>query len=393
MRKAGPAPEAGPKILFLSGGSALRELSRVLKHYTHNSIHLVTPFDSGGSSATLRTAFGMLSVGDLGDRLLALTDESSPRADQIHELLHHRLDKEAPAERLLAQIGDLIAGRDPLIEDVPETVSRMVREQLERFADHMPAGFDLRGASLGNLVLAGGYLEDRDIEMTLARFSNVLGVLGRVLPTVDADLHLAARLADGTRVVGQHRLSGKEHAPLAQAIEDLCLVDDLDPAGTSIAHPPASPAAIRCIGEADLICYPMGSFYSSLLCNLLPSGIGRAIAAAGCLKVYVPSTGDDPELVGLDPAGAAAVLVDALRRDAGEDTAVGALLERVLLDTNPESYPDPADLARLDALGVQPISAELVTDASRPGIDPQRLASLLLALCSDVREDSREASP
>ena len=59
------APEIGPTVLFFSGGSALRKTSRVLTEYTHNSVHLVTPFDSGGSSALLREAFGMLSVGDL----------------------------------------------------------------------------------------------------------------------------------------------------------------------------------------------------------------------------------------------------------------------------------------------------------------------------------------
>jgi len=57
------APELGPRILFLSGGSALRPLCRVLKQYTHNSEHLITAFDSGGSSAQLRRAFGMPAIG------------------------------------------------------------------------------------------------------------------------------------------------------------------------------------------------------------------------------------------------------------------------------------------------------------------------------------------
>lgn len=43
-------PEYGPKILFFSGGSAMRDLASVLKNYTHNSCSLITPFDSGGSS-------------------------------------------------------------------------------------------------------------------------------------------------------------------------------------------------------------------------------------------------------------------------------------------------------------------------------------------------------
>ena len=56
------APELGPSILFFSGGSALRQVSRA-QELSHNSIHLVTPFDSGGSSAKLRKAFDMPAIG------------------------------------------------------------------------------------------------------------------------------------------------------------------------------------------------------------------------------------------------------------------------------------------------------------------------------------------
>lgn len=72
--RAERAPELGPRIVFFSGGSALRPLSRVLKRYTHNSTHLITPFDSGGSSAEIRKAFHMLSIGDLRSRLVALAE-------------------------------------------------------------------------------------------------------------------------------------------------------------------------------------------------------------------------------------------------------------------------------------------------------------------------------
>jgi hypothetical protein len=57
------APEFGPEILFFSGGSALNDVSRVIKNHTYNSTHLITPFDSGGSSAKLRQAFDMPATG------------------------------------------------------------------------------------------------------------------------------------------------------------------------------------------------------------------------------------------------------------------------------------------------------------------------------------------
>ena len=54
VSRAASAPHLGPRVLFFSGGSALNGISRQLKTYTFNSIHLITPFDSGGSSQILR---------------------------------------------------------------------------------------------------------------------------------------------------------------------------------------------------------------------------------------------------------------------------------------------------------------------------------------------------
>ena len=79
-------PEPGPRLLFFSGGTALNGLCRFLKAYTHKSIHLMTPFDSGGSSAQLRRAFNMPAIGDLRSRLLALADETVLGNPQVYRL-------------------------------------------------------------------------------------------------------------------------------------------------------------------------------------------------------------------------------------------------------------------------------------------------------------------
>ena len=70
------APELGARLLFFTGGTGLRGLSRKLVEYTHHSTHIITPFDSGGSSAKLRKAFRMPAVGDMRNRLMALADQS-----------------------------------------------------------------------------------------------------------------------------------------------------------------------------------------------------------------------------------------------------------------------------------------------------------------------------
>ena len=375
------APELGARILLLSGGSALKALSRVLKQYTHNSIHLVTPFDSGGSSARLRETFGMLSIGDLRNRLIALADESIQGNPEIYRLFTYRFPWQENHSQLVKQLQDMIEGADPLVEVVPDPLRLIARTQLRVFGDRMPPDFDLRGASVGNLILTGAYLShNRDIDSVLFLISKLVEVRGIVRPIVDANLQLAAELEGGEWVVGQHLITGKETQPLASPVADLRLVpsaDDRRPAAVAI------PGEVRqLIQGADLICYPMGSFYSSVISNMLPQGVGQAVASAGCPKVYIPNTGHDPEQLGMGIGRAAEVILSYLRRDAGPDYRTDDLLDFVLVDTKNASYSNVRDLARLEELGVELIDMDLVTPRSHPALDPERLTHVLLSLAS-----------
>ena len=105
------APEHGPRVLFFSGGSAINGLSQHITAYTHNSIHLITPFDSGGSSAALRQAFVMPGVGDLRQRLLALADQSAPNQRELCQLLQHRLSEHKTNEALHRELTEIISGQ------------------------------------------------------------------------------------------------------------------------------------------------------------------------------------------------------------------------------------------------------------------------------------------
>src|SRR5262245_3267262 len=84
------APQLGPRLPVFSRATALRSATRVLTEYTHNSTHLITPFDSGGSSAKRRDAFAMISVGDLRNRLMALADTRLRGHPEIYELFGYR---------------------------------------------------------------------------------------------------------------------------------------------------------------------------------------------------------------------------------------------------------------------------------------------------------------
>jgi len=121
-------------------------------------------------------------------------------------------------------------------------------------------------------------------------------------------------------------------------------------------------------------------FYSSLIANLLPGGVGRAIAAAGCPRVFIPNTGHDPEQYGMSLADSLETLVRYVRLDAGHDLPISRIVNVVLLDRNPAHYAMVVDVERLERMGVQVIQLELVNDVSHPHAHPQRLTEALLSL-------------
>ena len=373
------APELGPRILFFSGGTALTATSRVLKRYTHNSIHLVTPFDSGGSSAELRKAFAMPSIGDLRSRLMALADESVLGHPEIYELFNLRFSKTATNAELRTRLQALALGNTPETADIINPMGHLIRNQLGYFFNAMPEDFDLRGASIGNLILAGGYVNtNQALNPIIFQFSKLVNTQGTVRAIVEEDLQLGARLEDGSHVIGQHLLTGKEVAPLASPIETLFLSQERN------EYVPAQPKIRKTnrklIQSADLICYPPGSFYSSLLANLLPGRVGQSIASNDCPKVYVPNLGSDPEQIGMDLAAMVSRLIKQLQADVAETCEVGQLLNFVLVDSKHANYNSDLPRGLLKELGIELIDMDLISPESAPYYDNEMLVSALLSL-------------
>lgn len=372
------APEFGPKILFFSGGTALRHLSETLIEYTANSIHLITPFDSGGSSAVLRRAFSMPAVGDIRNRIMALADRSITGNPAVFELFTHRLPKDATQDELVARLERMIAGDDPLVRHIPDPMRKIIRTHLRFFEQRMPDTFDLRGASIGNCILTGGYFNyNRMLDPVIYLFMKLVEARGVVRPIVNADLHLACELADGRVLLGQHVMTGKEAAPIDCSIKRLWLAANLtDPAPVTVRIREKIEKLIR---KADVICYPYGSFYSSLMANLLPQGVGDAVAATGCPKVYIPNLGHDPEQRGLSVVEQTARLLAALQEGCTKSCRREDLLQFVLVDSKNGHYENPLDLAAIRRLGVDVLDVPLVRSGHPDQADSRRVAELLLS--------------
>lgn len=379
VRRCEKVPEYGPRILFFSGGTALNETSRVLKNFTHNSIHLITPFDSGGSSAILRNSFDMPAIGDLRSRLMALADETISGQPEVFQLFASRLSKTAKRKDLLSQLNDLANGKDARIAVIKNPMRKLICNHLSMFLKVMPVKFDLHGASIGNLILTAGYLNNKhQLDPVIFLFSKLVNVLGHVHPVVDDKLQLAVKLENGRTIIGQHLITGKEVAPIKCSIKDFYLVKNRKE--TKPVEALLSRKMRKQITEADLICYPPGSFYTSIAASLLPKGVGRAIAANPCPKVYVPSLGNDPEALGMSLDDRVFKLLEILKRDVGKKCPTDKLLNFVFIDIQNTKALKVSSRQAIENEGISIIDTRLITNKSKPYYDPQLLVMSLLSL-------------
>lgn len=372
-------PGPGPQLLFFSGGSALKATAGELCRLLPRTVHLLTPFDSGGSSATLRRAFAMPAVGDLRSRIMALADARRHGNPEIYTLFAYRLPLKEKESRLKAEFATLTSGKHPLMRQIPEPVKGILRDHLYWFAGRMPDSFSLAGANIGNLVLAAGYLRNkRRLGPVMALFSRLVRARGLVRPIVDLNAHLAVRLASGEVITGQHRFTGKERGPVPAPIEAVWLTASEDSAEV-LENVAISARTADLIRRARALCYPVGSFYSSLVANLLPSGVGRAVAANRGPKIFVPNLGRDPELTGHTLLMQIGRLLAPLLADA-PGFAPTAFLTHVLVDPERGLYAGGIPAAELKAMGVEVLHAPLVPADKGPLADARLLAKALLEL-------------
>ena len=228
-------------------------------------------------------------------------------------------------------------------------------EVRELFAYRFERG-DLAGHNLGNLALAaltdlkGGFLE------ALEEASRWLGVHGQVLPATLVPVRLCGRV-DGRQVEGQVAIM-----TATGRVESVWL-EPRDPA--------AVPAAVRAIGEADLVLLGPGSTFTSVVPNLLVPELAAALVEASRL-VYICNLEAQPgETTGFAPEGHLAAILD----------HCPGLRVATVLCQRPEGEAAAAREVRAFAeLGAAVVHAEVAADDHPGRHDAARLATALKEL-------------
>ena len=231
------------KIVVVGGGTGLSTMLRGLKKYTDNITAIVTVADDGGGSGVLRDEMGMLPPGDIRNCILALA-ETEPL---MEKLLNYRFSEGS-----------------------------------------------LSGQSFGNLFLAAMNGVCGNFEEAVKNVSDVLKVRGTVLPVTLEDVHINARLHDGSIIKGERNISAGLKLG-DKRIERIELVPE---------DAEVLPDAEVAIAEADLIVLGPGSIYTSVIPNLIVKGVSEAIKNSDAKVVYVcnimSQPGESDEMTAFD---------------------------------------------------------------------------------------------
>jgi uncharacterized cofD-like protein len=214
------------KVVVIGGGTGSYTVLRGLKKYDISLTAVVSMMDSGGSTGRLRDEFGFLPPGDVRRCLIALSSETSV----LRKVFDYRFSK----------------------------------------------GIGLNGHNLGNLFLTAL----RDItgkeEEAIQEASRILNIKGRVLPVTTINCQVGAILENGQVVVGETNIDIPRHDPKLR-VKKLLLVP----------KPSAYKETLNAIQHADKIILGPGDLYSSVIPNLLVSGITNAIKKSRAKKIYV----------------------------------------------------------------------------------------------------------
>lgn len=131
---------------------------------------------------------------------------------------------------------------------------------------------ELEGHSFGNLFLAVLTRLTGDFGLAIDEAHRLLNVRGRVLPSILNKATLEALHEDGSKTTGQARITRTQHR-----IKNIRLLPE----------PVANPEVIKAIKKAKMIVFGPGSLYTSILVNLVPKAILKAVIKSKAKKIYI----------------------------------------------------------------------------------------------------------
>ena len=336
MRKLSKDPL---RIVAIGGGTGLSVLLKGLKRYAGQLENprvditaVVTVTDDGGSSGRLRREFDVLPPGDIRNCLVALSED----------------------EGLLSRL----------------------------FQYRFESGRGLKGHSFGNLFLTALTHITGDFPAAVKESAEVLAIQGRIYPATTRNVVLEATLEGGRRVRGETRISRSRRRIVSVRLQP------------RRCRP--LPATLAAIAEADLITLGPGSLFTSVVPNLLVSGIPEAIRKSPAIKAYFVNLMWQPGETNDFAASDHLRVVHQHARGPFVDYAIlnTHSIKRSLIAryASQQAAPVENDTDRIAAMGVNVICGDLLQQAVKVRHNPDTIAAVAVKLALEGRR-RRHKSP
>lgn len=292
-----------PKVVVLGGGTGMPILLEGLKSMPLELSTIVTVADDGGSTGKIREEMEIPAPGDIRNVIATLAQVDS----ELKQLFQYRFS------------GDNA----------------------------------LSGHSLGNLVLVAMNSLTDDFYHAVKTVSELFRVEGNIYPISNGSIVLHAELDDGTIVSGESNIPVKN-----KKIERVFLTPEkIEPI----------PEVVEAIMNADVIVISPGSLYTSILANLIVSGVQKALQKTTAKVVYVcnimTQDGETNQYSAMDH-------VQAIFSHIGED-----LIDTIIVHNQPlpdamlsryeseDSIPVVYERDRLLQYGLEIIEADILDDS------------------------------
>lgn len=304
----------------------LRGLKRhVAPQHRPNSHHpiadlaaVVTVTDDGGSSGRLRRDYSVLPPGDIRNCMVAMSED----------------------EALLGRL----------------------------FQYRFQSGRGLRGHSFGNLFLTALSHITGDFNQAVRVSSEVLAIRGRIFPSANQLVTLEAALDDGRVIAGETQIGAtREHIHRVRLVP---------------RRVKPLPEVLEAIAGANLILLGPGSLFTSIIPNLLVSGVAEAIEKSNATRIYIANLMTQPgETLGFTLSDHVRVIHQHTGRRIidcvviNDQSLAPEVLRRYKRQSAEPVSVDPTELRRM---GLQIVSDKLIEVHGVVRHDSTRLASLLL---------------
>lgn len=300
------------KIIIFSGGSGNSNLIRTLASYKDIDLKIIiNGYDDGKSTGYLRNKIsGMLGPSDFRKNCVNILSAKKENKNQI-KILEYRFKNKNEYLNLLKYLFNNKYANNELIEYFKKLnwfQFNKIKISLISFNNTFKnKSFNFKDISLGNIIFSGIYLQNRNFNVTIKKFTNLFGCKDKIFNVTNGqNLKLVGLGENGEILKKEEDIVENRHKC---KIEDIYLLNkktnlkkkNLKSVKNILKKnqifPKINFEIIKIISSADHIIYGSGTQYASLFPSYLTKGLKKIILKSNAQKHYIGNIYYDKDIV------------------------------------------------------------------------------------------------